>query len=364
MIEGFAEPRFEPVREEFERNFSERGESGASVAVAHGGDLVVDLRGGTVDGERPWREDTLVMTYSTTKPLAASCVVMLWDRGQLELDVPVARYWPEFGQAGKENVSIRHLLSHQAGLVALTPDVPAEGLFERDVVIGALEREAPSWEPGTKSGEHAYFYGHLLDEVVRRVDGRPLRDFFAEEIARPWAIDFHIGLLPADLARSATLYGIEEAWPGATIGDEGSLLRRALTNPPGALQAEVVNSDRWKQAEVPAINGYGTAAALARFYRGFLDGGILDGIRLFSERAVHEATSIQSSGEDVLLERHVDWGFGFQIEGDYFGHGGIGGSTGYAARHLGLTFGYLTNKMGEHDRADAVAEAAERCAGP
>ena len=361
-IHGYTASDFEIVREEFERNFIERGETGASLAVMRRGEIVVDLCGGSPDGIRPWDGDTLVLTYSTTKPLAASCVVLLWDRGELGLDVPVASYWPEFGQAGKETVTVRQLLTHQAGLIALRTDLPPDALFDRDVVVAALEEEEPWWPPGTRSGEHAYFYGHLIDELVRRVDGRSLHAFFAEEVAGPWGVDFHIGLDHGDLERSAMVMGMDQAWPGAVIGEEGSLMRRALTNPPGALDPAVVNSERWKRAEVPAINGYGTAMGVVRFYQGFLAGGELDGTRVFSENACREATSIHSSGEDLLLERHVDWGFGFQIEDDYFGHGGIGGSSGYAAQHLDLAFGYVTNMMGEHDRGDAVSQAAEACA--
>lgn len=362
MIAGSTHERFEPVRQAFEENFTERDEIGAAVAVFQGGEVVVDLRGGTYNGTDPWTDDTVVMTYSTTKPLAASCVLLLWDRGELELGATVARVWPEFGRAGKENVTIRHMLTHQAGLVALRKPLPTQALFDRSAVIHALEEEEPWWEPGTRSGEHAYFYGHLIDEVVRRVDGRSVHDYFAHEIADPWDLDFHLALAAEDTGRSATLFDMDKAWPGAAIGEEGSLLRRALTNPPGALDPKVVNSDDWRQASVPAINGYGTGLALARFYQGFLGGGVLDDVKLFSEDAVREATAIQSSGSDVLLERDVEWGLGFQIEGQYFGHGGIGGSSAYAARHLDMTFGYVTNKMGDHDRADAVSEVAEECA--
>ena len=286
----------------------------------------------------------------------------MWDRGLLDLDAPVAALWPEFGVNGKERVTMRHLLSHQAGLIALREDLPGAALFDRDLVIAALEKEEPWWPPGTRSGEHALFYGHLIEEVVRRVDGRSVHRFFAEEIAGPWRIDFHLGLDEVDLARSATVFGMAETWPGGVVGEGDSLLRRALTNPSGALDPDVVNSPRWKIAEVPAINGYGTALGVARFYQGFLSGGVLDGSRVFSEDACRTAISVHSSGVDVLLERHVDWGFGFQIEEDYFGHGGIGGSSGYAARHLDLVCGYVTNKMGEHDRAEAIGEAAEACA--
>ena len=359
-IDGHVAPGFEDVRAEFERSFTERGETGASVAVIHRGEVVVDLHGGTKDGTAPWEPGTLAIVYSTTKPFAASGLGLLIDRGDVELEAPVARYWPEFAQAGKGSVTIRHLLTHQAGLVALRNDLPTEALFERDPIVRALEAEEPWWEPGTASGEHAYFYGHLIDEVVRRVDGRSLHDLFAQEIAAPWGLDFHIGLDDEQMPRAATVFGMEDAWPGGAIGEPGSLLRRALTNPPGALDPDVVNSERWKKAAVPAINGYGTAPAIARFYQGFLAGGALDGTRVFSEMGCRAATSVQSSGEDVLLGRHVDWGLGFQVEGDYFGHGGIGGSSGYAARHLDLAVGYVTNKMAEHDRADAVSDAAER----
>jgi CubicO group peptidase (beta-lactamase class C family) len=303
-----------------------------------------------------------VLTYSTTKPFVAACLLLLWDRGELDLDAPVAERWPGFAANGKEDVTARHLLTHQAGLIAFREDLPADALFDRDLVIAALENEEPWWTPGSRSGEHALFYGHLIDEVVRRVDGRSAHRFFAEEIAGPWELDFHIGLDDNDVERSATVFGMAEVWPGGVTGEEGSLFRRALTNPPGALDPGIVNSPRWKSAEVPAINGYGTAMAIARFYQGFLSGGVLEGKRVFSEDACREATSVHSSGIDVLLERHVDWGFGFQIEEDYFGHGGIGGSSGYAARHRDLAFGYVTNKMGEHDRAEAVGQAAEACA--
>ncbi len=362
MIEGFADERFDDARRAFEDNFTERGEIGAAAAVFHRGELVVDLRGGTRDGTRQWQPDTLVITYSTTKPLTATCAVLLWDQGVLDLDEPVARYWPEFGQGGKANVTARQVLCHQAGLVALRADLPTDTLFDRGALVEALAKEEPWWDPGTRSGEHALFYGHLIDEIVRRVDGRSVRDLFAEEIARPWNVDFHIGLRPGDLGRSAAVFGAEEHWPRGEMGDEGSLVRRALGNPPGALDGEVVNSERWKLAEVPAINGYGTAVGLARFYQGLLNGGVLDGHRVLSEAAVAEATSIQSSGDDILLERHVDWGLGFQIEGETFGHGGAGGSTAHAARHLDVTLAYVTNKMGEHDRADAFADAVEKAA--
>lgn len=363
-VHGYVAPSFVAVREEFERNFAERDEVGASVGIVHRGETVVDLHGGTRDGVEPWDADTLVIMYSTTKPLAAACLLMLWDRGGIDIDAAVATYWPTFGHRSKGAVTVRQLLSHQAGLVALREELPPDALLDRETIVLALEREEPWWAPGTRSGEHALFYGHLIDELLRRVDGRSVREFFATEIARPWDLDLHVGLEEADLPRTATVVGMEDEWPGGQIGEPGSLLRKALTNPFGALSPGVVNSERWKKAAVPAINGYGTGIAIARFYAGLLGGGSLDGTRLFSENACREATSVQTSGEDVLLERPVDWGLGFQLEDAYFGLGGIGGSSGYATRRLDLAVGYVTNKMGSHDRSDAVSDAAEACAEP
>ena len=360
-IEGSVEPGFESVLERFVENFVSRGEVGAGCTVAHRGELVVDLWGGARDAEgSPWQEETLVLTYSTSKPFAASCVLMLVDRGAIALDERVTSYWPEFGQSGKGSVTVRQLLSHQAGLIALRDDMPTEAIFDRPRIVAALEREEPWWPPGTRHGEHAYFYGHLIDELVRRVDGRTLRDFFATEIAEPWDLDFHLPVEAKDLDRVADIVGIEEAWPGGVIGEEGSLYRRAITNPPAALLPDVVNTAEWRSAEVPAINGYGTARGIARYYVGLLAGGTLDGTRLFSEEICREATTVQSSGVDIFLEEHTDWGLGFHLEDQNFGHAGLGGSIGFAVRDLHLVIAYVTNKMAEHDRVEAIFEGAER----
>ena len=360
-IGGGVAPGWEPVRDAFLANFAERDELGAGACVIRRGQVVADLWGGWRDeaNTSPWSRDTIVHTYSTTKPMVAACALLLVDRGRVELDAPVARYWPGFGSAGKERVTVRQLLSHQAGLPALRADVPPAEIFDWERIVARLEVEVPWWEPGTRHGEHAYFYGHLVGELVRRMDGRGLARFFADEIARPWGLDFQVGVRPEDRPRVAPLAGLERLYPGGVAGADGSVYRRGLANPPGMLDQEVVNSEAWMSAEIPAVNGYGTAGAVARFYAGILAGGTLDGTRLFSEETCRTATSVQSSGEDVLLERPVEWGLGFQLEGDTFGHGGLGGSSGYASRGLDLAFGYVTNRMAGHDRGDAVADAAE-----
>jgi CubicO group peptidase (beta-lactamase class C family) len=364
QIGGTTAPGFEPVGAVFSRSLTEGRELGAGVFAFHRGAPVVRLWGGWTDAARsqPWRPDTIVTAFSTVKPMVATCALLLVDRGQLQLDAPVARWWPEFGQAGKERVTVRQLLSHQAGLVALRDDVPADEIVEWDAIIARLAAEPPWWEPGTGHGEHAYFYGHLIGELVRRVDGRPIRRFFREELAVPWNLDYQIGVRLEDRARVAALAGLETLFPGGDAGEPGSIYRRALTNPPGMLDPSVVNGDAWMTADVPAVNGFGTAEAVARFYQGFLAGGVLDGERLLSEELCREAISVQSSGRDHFLEQDVSWGLGFQLDGSTFGHGGLGGSVGYASPGLQLAFGYITNLMAGHERADNLADAAEACA--
>ncbi len=274
MIEGHVEPGFEGVREEFARCFAERGETGAAFAATVGGRVVADLRGG--DGFEP---ASLVHVYSVSKPLAAFCVLVLADRGVLGLDDPVARHWPEFAQAGKARVTVRQLLSHQAGLVALREARPAELLLDWDGVCAALAAEEPWWEPGTGHAEHALFFGHLCGELVRRTDGRSLGAFWREEVAGPWALDVHVGLGPDELRRTLDLRG----GFGPARSD---LYRQALDNPPGARSLEVVNGEAWRRAEIPAVNGHATALGLARFFAGLVAGGELDGVRLVAPETV------------------------------------------------------------------------------
>jgi CubicO group peptidase (beta-lactamase class C family) len=364
-LHGTYEPEFEPAAREFARCFAERGETGAAAAVYLGGAPVLDVWGGFADEgqRRVWVRDTLVHVYSVTKPFTAACLLLLVERGRMELDAPVARYWPEFGQAGKAKVTVRQLLAHQAGLLGLREPLPLEAIFDWDGMVALLAAEAPWFAPGVGIGEHAYFYGHLVGEVVRRVDGRSLGTFLREEIAEPWGLDFHVGLTPEEQRRTATITGIDKAWRTALGAKPGSLYEQAMCNPPGLLDGDVVNGRAWREAEVPAVNGHGTAAAIARFYAGFAAGGVLDGRRLFSESLVHEAARAQASGEDMLLRRHVDWGLGFQLDVDGFGMGGIGGALGWGNAEHEFGFGYVTARMANHDRAFAVYEAAARVVG-
>jgi CubicO group peptidase (beta-lactamase class C family) len=282
--------------------------------------------------------------------MAAFCVLVLADRGVLALDDPVARWWPEFGHAGKERVTVRQALSHQAGLLALRAPQPPEALLDWERICHLLAAESPWWEPGTAHGEHALFYGHICGELVRRCDGRSLGGFWRDEIAAPWSLDFHIGLGADELARAVDLEGELAA------GDD-EVHRLALTNPPGLLDLAVVNGESWRTAEIPAVNGHGTAAAVARFYAGLLAGGELDGVRLVSLETVAAMTRGELTARDVLLGARITWGLGVWVDHDGFGMGGLGGSLGMADPELGLAEAYVTRHLAGHDRAEAMDAA-------
>ncbi|HEY2947649.1 MAG TPA: serine hydrolase domain-containing protein, partial [Micromonosporaceae bacterium] len=229
-IEGFCEPRFARVREEFERNFAERGEVGASVCVTLDGEPVVDLWGGQADpaAGRAWDRDTIGHVWSATKGATALCAHMLASRGQLDLNAPVARYWPEFAKNGKESVLVRHLLNHQAGLPAVRDPLPAGCFYDWSLMVDALAREEPFWRPGTRNGYHALTFGYLVGEVIRRVDGRTVGAFFRDEVAGPLGLDFWIGLPPKQEGRVAPTIPAAPPGPGDPVP---SFYVAALTDP-------------------------------------------------------------------------------------------------------------------------------------
>ncbi len=340
---------FESVRDAFERCFSDLGETGASFSALLDGRLVVDLWGG-----EGIARDSLVNVYSVTKPMAACCVLVLVDRGALSLEDPVSRHWPEFAQAGKEGVTVRQLLSHQAGLVALREAQTLDTMFDWTRICELLAAEAPRWEPGTAHGEHALFYGHLCGELVRRIDGRTIGTFWREEVAEPWSLDFVIGLSEHQQRRAVDLTG---GLPGTGEG----LYELAVGNPPGLRDLAVVNSQRWRAAEIPAVNGHGNAVGVARFYAGLLAGGELDGARIFSPEIVEAMTAGEMTGPDLVFEAETTWGLGVAIDADGYGMGGLGGSLGLADPRLGMAEAYVTRWMRDHERAEAV-DAAMRAA--
>jgi CubicO group peptidase (beta-lactamase class C family) len=355
VIEGTVAPGFEGVREAFARCFDELGETGAGFCALADGRVVADLRGGLAP-------DGLVHLYSVSKPLAAFCVLLLADRGALALEDRVADHWPEFAQAGKEAVTVRQLLAHQAGLPALREPQPAEVLLDHERLAAVLAREAPWFAPGSGHAEHALFYGHLCGELVRRADGRTLGAFWREEVAGPWRLDVQIGLTGVELARAVDLEG---ELPSA---EGGGLYELALGNPPGARDLAVVNGEAWRRAEVPAINAHGTARGVARFFEGVRAGGTLDGVRLASPATAAAMHAGELRARDELLEEEICWGLGVWVEpersgderearGRWFGMGGIGGSLGMADPELGIAEAYVTRHMAGHDRAEAMDAA-------
>jgi CubicO group peptidase (beta-lactamase class C family) len=308
LIRGFVVPGFEPVLEAF----TAAGEGGYAAIVD--GEVVADLRCGLA-------EDSLVQVYSVTKPVAAVCVLMLVDRGLLELDDRV-----------------RQVLSHQAGVPGLREPQPTEVLYDWDRMCELIAAEEPWFEPGTAHAEHALTYGYLCGEIVRRVDGRSLGRFWREEVAEPRRLDFHIGLRPEELARTVDL-----------TGELPEFGHQAIANPPGARDLSVVNSTAWRTAEIPAVNGHGTAMALARFF------AELD--QLLSPETLRAMVAGEMTAHDPVVGDEMTWGLGVWVEPDGYGMGGIGGSFAMADPELGLAEAYVTPVMGSHDRADSVDAA-------
>ena len=349
-VGGWVAAGFEPVREAFRDIVDGQDGTGAAAAVWHDGRWVADLWGGWADAARtrPWQRDSIVMPYSVTKAFAAMGALVLVDRGLLDLEDLVQQHWPEL----RAPATVRQLLSHQVGLVALSEPAPPELLLDWDGLCARLSVEEPLWTSGTAIGESALFYGHLVGELVRRVDGRSLGTFLRQEVCGPAGLDFHIGLDDLDLARTVDLTGVASLAAGLDAPDRPDLLGQALLNPPGALDPGTVNSAAFRRAEVPAINGHGTARAVAGLYAALLAG------RIISPALRDDAASAQARGVDrVMGGPERAWGLGFGVDDEGFGMGGIGGSVGWASTRDGYAFAFLTGTMGDHDRADAVETA-------
>ena len=359
-VHGTCDARFAPVRELFEAQLAMPDELGAAVAVTIGGRRVVDLWGGSADAARTreWTPDTVVNLFSTTKGMAALCAHRLADQGRLDLDAPVARYWPEFAQADKGAIPVRWLLDHSAGLPAVEKPLPQGTMSNWAAMTEALAEQAPFWTPGAEHGYHALTYGWLVGEVVRRVSGRSIGAYFRDEIAGPLGADFWIGTPPEVDDRVAELV-MAAPQPGETANLMMEILAKAkpygikaFMNPlpgPGGF-----NGRDWRGAEIPAANGHGSARALARIY-GAVATSTQDGVSILSREAVDRARTVQRSGPDnVLPLLDTKFGLGFQIGTDAepigpnpraFGHSGMGGSLGFADPEASLGFGYAMNRM-------------------
>jgi len=354
-IQGSVARGFESVRDAFAEVVAAQPGTGAAAAMWHDGRWVVDVWGGWADTARklPWQRDSIVMPYSVSKAFASVSALLLVQRGDLELDAPVQRYWPEL----KAPATVRHVLSHSAGLVALDAQLRTEAFYDWQALCSQLADQQPAWTPGEGLGESALFHGHLLGELVRRVDGRMPGEHWAQEVCGPLGLDFSVGLDASQRARAVDLTGLTPAYREQQLAERPKLYRRAIASPPGAQEAEVVNGARWRAAEVPAINGHGTARAVAGLYAALLQGRLLD------SGVLAEATSPQASGLDQVLGVERTWGLGLSVEADGWGMGGLGGNVGWACTEGRYAFSFLTGSVGGFDRADTVENSARTVLG-
>ena len=365
-VHGHCAPGFERVRDALADTIVTGAEVGAALAVYVDGNAVIDLWGGHADGARtrPWERDTLVNLYSVGKAVTAVCALRLVEAGRLDLDAPVARYWPEFAQAGKAEIPVRYVLTHQVALPAIARPLPSGAWRKWDVMTEALAAQAPWWEPGAGHGYHVNMQGFLLGEIVRRITGTTLGTYLRESLAGPAGIDFFIGL-PAELdARCAELLPPPPSPEGDALrrqlgADPASLSGVALMrvnayrNPPEVSGTGVVNTRAWRAAEVPSTNGHGNARAVARLYSALAGDGTLDGVRVLSPQTIARASAEQVQGEDLVLQRPTRFGLGFQLtmaerplgpSPRAFGHFGAGGSLGFADPDARVAFGYAMNQ--------------------
>jgi CubicO group peptidase (beta-lactamase class C family) len=362
---GTTAPGFESVRDTFDANFAKGLEIGASFSAYHRGEKVVDLWGGTADvaTNRPWDERTLALVFSTTKGATAICANKLAQEGALDVDAPVAKYWPEFAAGGKSDIPVKFLLSHQAGLAWVDGEMTLDEALSWDPVVDALAQQVPHYEPGSQHGYHATTYGWLVGELIRRVSGKSVGAYFHDEVAAPLGLDFWIGLPESEEARVAPLVGgladpAINADPEvrkliADIMGPDTVLGKALFAPGGAFaDPEVWNSRALHAAEVPAANGIGDARSLARMYAACI--GTVDGVRLLTDGQLRLATTQLTTGPNtVLLDMDIQFGLGFMLRSSLielggtrsFGHFGAGGSVGWADPDADLSFGYVMNRM-------------------
>ncbi|MCB0958651.1 MAG: beta-lactamase family protein [Acidimicrobiales bacterium] len=352
-IQGTCAPEFEAVRTAFAANFDKGEELGASACVTLHGETVVDLWGGDRDLEgNPWERDTIVNVWSTTKTMAATALLVLADRDELDLDAPIATYWPEFAANGKEAITMAQVMGHTAGLPGWVPSIAVEDLYDQDACAANLAAQAPWWEPGTMSGYHLITQGYLEAEVVRRITGRTLGTFFREELAEPLGADIHIGLPDSEEPRVAHLVPPADALGVVSGMDPDSIAIRAGTSV-GVTGAEP-NTRAWRAAEIPAAGGTGNARGVARVHAVLANGGTLDGRTYLSPASVDRIFVEQCHQVDAVLGVKMRLGTGFGLMNDLIPlspnprscfWGGWGGSICVIDVDAGVSIAYVMNRM-------------------
>ncbi len=368
-VNGECDSRFSRVRDAFIKNFEQFNEVGASASVVVDGKCVVDIWAGHADHAKtlPWNRDTIVNVWSTTKGLCAMSAHRLADQGKLDLDAPVAKYWPEFAQAGKGSIPVTALLNHQAGLPAIRVKLAPDDIYNWEKVTTELARQETWWIPGTKHGYHAITFGWLVGEVVRRVSGKSLGTYFRDEIAKPLGAEAYIGIGPEFDARVAETIYAPEPKPGEPnlfadmAKDPTSVGAMTMFNPPTVFSPATTNGRAWRGSEIPGANGHANARALARIYGALARGGEVDGVRLFGPREIERCYTEQSKGQDAVLPLTTRFGLGFMLSQPKaemgpnphaFGHPGAGGSIGFADPDAKVGFGYAMNQMGSDPLLD------------
>jgi CubicO group peptidase (beta-lactamase class C family) len=356
-IHGKCDPRFAAMSDILSANIDSGADVGASTAVMLDGELVVDLWGGWVDADHsaPWEQHTITNVWSSTKTQMALCALMLVDRGELDVDAPVAQYWPEFAANGKDGVLVRHLLSHTSGVSGWAQPVAVEDIYDWEKSTSKLAAQAPWWEPGTASGYHALNQGHLVGEVIRRITGKKLGQFFHDEVAEPLGIDFHIGLPESEFGRVSNVIPPPPLPIDFSQLDPEMVAVKTFTGPaPGA---EASWTKEWRQADIGAANGHGNARSLAQAQSAITNGGVVFGTKLLGQDAIDQIFRVQADGIDLVLMVPMVFGIGYGLANDTMpfirkgrrvcAWGGWGGSVIINDLDNRMTITYVMNRMGD-----------------
>ena len=363
-IHGHVADKFRSVRDAFEANLTSGADIGASCCVTLEGETTVDLWGGFADQKktRPWEKDTIVNLYSTTKTMTALTALLLADRGELDFNAPVARYWPEFTANGKERIKVSQLMSHSSGLSGWKERLKTEDLYDWEKMTSLLAAQAPLWEPGTASGYHMVSFGFLIGEVVRRITGKSLGTLFREEIAEPLNADFHIGLPASEDSRVAEI--IPWVLPQSAAKPVFTEIQEiTFLNMPFDASA-TTRTRAWRAAEIPAVNGHGNARSIAEIHSILANGGVAKGTRFMSEAGARKALEQQIEGPDLVMTHFppARFGMGFALPGPLLDldlpnpntiHWGGGGSSWiFIDMDARTTFAYAANKMDRRPLSD------------
>jgi CubicO group peptidase (beta-lactamase class C family) len=355
-IHGSSDPRFEALSDILSASIDTGDDVGASVSVTIEGETVVDIWGGHADAERttPWERDTITNVWSSTKTMTSLSALVLIERGQIDPDAPVAHYWPEFAQNGKADIPVKSLMGHTSGVSGWAQPVEVDDIYDWEKSTSMLAAQEPWWEPGTASGYHALNQGHLVGEVIRRVSGKQLGQFFADEIAGPLELDFHIGLDPAHFDRVSNVIPPPPLPFDLSALDPDSPTVKTMTGP--APMAETAWTEQWRRADIGAANGHGNARSLARGQAVVANGGTVDGVELLSPATIDRIFEVQSDGVDVVLGEHLKFGMGYGLksatspqmpDGRVCFWGGWGGSSIVVDTDRRVSFAYVMNRMAE-----------------